>query len=79
MREMLGIQLDFSKAETVQCEVDQVFNYLKNFNDTLVAGTLNVLLTQYFNKENYANDLAFGCFSVGLDFDFAGNENVKGI
>ena len=29
--------------------------------------------------ENFANDLAFGCLSVGLDFDFAGNTNVEGI
>lgn len=76
---MLGIQLDYSKTETIKCQLESVFDYLQNFNDSLVTATLETLLFENFNKENYDNDLAFDCFSVGLDFDFAGNENVKGI
>ena len=60
-------------------------DYLKNFKkNTKSSKVLEKNLNKSFDIENFDNDLSFGCYStqlvirsVGLDFDYTSNQNVK--
>lgn len=70
---MMSIDLDYSKPETVSCQLESVMDYLSNYNETIRSGDLRDSLSSRFDRKNYNNDLAFGCLSLGLDFDFQNN------
>ena len=52
--------------------------YLESYN-TSKNGNLTQVLENSFQEDLYQGDQAFGCASIGLDFDFTNNENVKQI
>lgn len=52
-------------------------DYLTNFKINTKPKFLERNLNANFDSKNFDNDLSFGCYSVGLDFDYASNQNVK--
>ena len=53
-------------------------DYLKNFKkNTKSSKVLEMNLNKSFDIVNFDNDLSFGCYSVGLDFDYTTNQNIK--
>ena len=77
MRQLMKIKLDYTKTQTISCQLESVFAYLFNYNDSFTDKDPKEVLWQNISPQNYNNDLAFGCFSVGLDFDFKNNYNVR--
>ena len=52
--------------------------YLEYYNASK-NGNLTKVLEDSFREDFYQGDQAFGCSSIGLDFDFTNNENVRKI
>ena len=52
--------------------------YLEFYN-TSKNENLTQVLEDSFWEDFYQGDQAFGCSSIGLDFDFTNNENVRKI
>ena len=74
----LGITLDYTKPETVACQLTTMNKYLEFYNKSK-NGNLTKVLEKSFREDFYMGDQAFGCLSIGLDFDFQNDENVKQI
>ena len=75
-REKINLELNFTKSETSECLLENVDDYISNFNKSMSKGDLETKLKKNFRKDDYDNDLSFGCFSVGLDFNFEISTNV---
>lgn len=56
-----------------------MITYIRDYIEVRVSGFLTQALKDSFLEDKYEGDLAFSCFSIGLDFDFTNNENVKNI
>ena len=52
-------------------------NYKEIFKDTRIQK--KVIVKDYYQRDHYSNDLAFGCLSLGLDFNYDTNSRVQKI
>ena len=52
--------------------------YIESYTESK-DGNLTRALEESFREEYYQGDQAFGCLSIGLDFDFANHEAVRTI
>lgn len=84
MYDILKLDLDYSKPETVQCSQNKPLKFVENYENLFITDKNETLekkevLEKSFQIQNYNNDLAFGCQSISQDFDFESNKNVKEI
>ena len=63
----------------MECSLNNIMQYLTNYNETLKKGDLESIVRSQYHNGNFDNDMAFECLSLGLNFNFETNALVREI